>query len=248
MTDLGKNVIKRLNKERIEPRPQWQFRLKKFFSWSLMVLAILLGTLASSLAIFQITHADWELYHRLDYSFMNYLLLIFPYFWLIFLIIFLYMAYKNYRKTDRGYRTSTKILVLLCILVPFLAGFVVYQTGFSEKLELMFEEKLPLYKNLHFGRHRAWMAPQQGALAGEITAILPAQHLQLKDLRGDLWIIDTTRAYWRGHLQPQVGLKIKLMGREESDRRFTASEIRPFYGRGMGKQRPRRGFRRRRRR
>lgn len=243
MTDISKNVIKKIKKEKIEPYSKKHFFLKKSIIWTLFGLAILLGIIASSVAIFQIKHADWDLYHLLDYSLLSYVILIIPYFWLVFLIIFLVVANIYFQRTERGYRIKPALVILAIILLSITGGFLLYQTGFSEKLESIFQEKVPIYRWLHAGRHRVWMSPQKGLLAGEIIKINSAQEIVFKDLNEDHWTVDVSSALWRGRLRPEIGLKIKLMGKMQPDRQFLALEIRPLYGRYHSKHRRARGFR-----
>ena len=242
MTDLSKNVIKKIKKEKIEPYSKKSFFLKKTVTWMLFGLSILLGIIASSVAIFQIKHAEWDLYHLLNYTLLRYIILILPYFWLFFLIIFLVVAYSYFRRTEKGYKINTTLLILSSVLLSIIGGFLLYQTGFSEKLESVFQEKVPIYRWINFGRHRMWMSPQRGLLAGEITKIISSQEIEFMDLQGKNWIIDISKAVWRGRLRPGIGLKVKLIGKITRDNQFMASEIRPLYGRGHGRQRGMRGF------
>lgn len=247
MTDISKNVIKKIKKKKIEPYSKKHFFIKKSMPWILFGLSILLGVIASSVAIFQIKHAEWDLYHLLHYTPLRYAILILPYFWLAFLIIFLVVAYRYFRRTERGYRTNTTLLILSSILLSIIGGFLLYQTGFSEKLESVFQKNIPIYRRMNLGRHRMWMSPQKGLLVGEIIKISSTQEIEFKDLQGDNWKIDISNAYWRGRLRPGIGLKIKLIGKMTGEKQFKANEIRPLYGRGQGREDRRRGFRQKRR-
>ena len=247
MTDISKKVIKKIKKKKIEPYSKKHFFLKKSVPWALFTFSVLLGIIASSVAIFQIKHAGRDLYHLLNYTPLRWVLLILPYFWLVLMVIFLAVAYRNFRRTGRGYRINTTLLILSSILLSIIGGFLLYQTGFSEKLESVFQENIPFYRKMNFGRHRMWMSPKKGVLAGEIVKISSAQEIEFRDLQGNDWRIDISNAHWRGRLRPETGLKIKLIGKMTGNYQFKAMEIRPLYGRGQGRQSKRRGFRQKRR-
>lgn len=242
MTEISKNVIKQIKKEKLKPYPKKYFILKKSVTWTLFGLSILLGIIASSVVIFQIKHTDWDLYHLLNYTLLSYVILILPYFWFAFLFFFLVVAYYYFRRTERGYRINTTIIILSSILLSIIGGLLLYQTGFSESLESVFQEKIPIYRMINYGRHRMWMSPQKGLLAGEIVKLASSQEIKVKDLQGNVWKIDISNTLWRGKLRPEIGLKIKLIGNKTGDNKFIASEIRPLFGRGYGRKHEIRGF------
>ncbi len=106
MTDISKKVIKKIKKKKIEPYSKKHVFIKKSIPWTLLALSVLLGIIASSVVIFQIKHVERDLYHLLNYTPLRYVLLILPYFWLVLLVIFFVVAYRNFRRTERGYRTN----------------------------------------------------------------------------------------------------------------------------------------------
>jgi len=242
MTDISENVIKKIKKENLNPYPKKYFFLKKSVTWTLFGVSILLGIIACSVIIFQIKHTDWDLYHLLNYTFLDYMIIILPYFWIIFLFIFLVVAYFYYRRTAKGHLINTTIIILSSILFSIIGGFLLYQTGFSENLESLFQERIPFYRKLNPGMHRMWMSPQNGLLAGEIVKLISAQVIEIEDLQGNVWEIDISNTIWRGKLRPGIGLKIKLIGKKTGDNKFIAKEIRPLFGRGYGRNRGTRGF------
>ena len=233
MTDISKNVLKKIKIEKIEPYSKKRFFLKKSFVWTLFWLSILLGIVASSVTIFQLKHTEWDLYHRSNYGLIEFLVMAIPYFWLIFLMIFIGIAYHYYRRTEKGYRYHTLLIITMSVIVSIIGGMGVYQTGFSERIEAVFQENIPVYRAINRGRHRMWMSPEQGLLAGEIEEIISVQEIKIIDLHGNNWTIDISSAFWRGRLRPEVGLEIKLIGKMNVKGQFVATEIRPLQGRRM---------------
>ena len=231
MNDISKNILKKIKEEKIQPYSKKHFFLKKSFVWTLFGLSILLGIVSSSVTLFQLKHTDWDLYDRLNYSLLEFLAITIPYFWLIFLMIFIGTAYAYFRRTEKGYRYHTVLIIAASVIVSIVGGIGVYQTGFSEKLEAVFQENIPVYRIINRGRHRMWMSPEQGFLAGEINKIISVQEIELIDLHGNNWVIDISNTLWRGRLRPEVGLEIKLIGKIKVKDQFIATEIRPLQGR-----------------
>jgi hypothetical protein len=232
MTDISKNVIKKIRRERLKPRPRRYYYFRKALIWAMFGLSTLLGIMAASVIVFQIKHADWDLYHLFDYTLLDYVVLMLPYFWFFFLLIFLGVASVYFRRTERGYRFHIAAIISGCLLISVIGGLLLYHTGFSEKLEILFQDKIPVYRTLIPGRHRMWQSPENGLLAGEITELVADRLIGIRDLQGNRWQIDTSNALWRGRLRPEIGLKIKLIGKVIGEKSFAASEIRPLIGRG----------------
>ena len=231
MTDISKNILNKIKKEKIQPYSKKRFFVKKSFIWTLFGLSILLGIVASSVIIFQLKHTDWDLYNLSNYSLLEFLAMAIPYFWLLFLMIFIGLALNYFRRTEKGYRYHTLLIITISVIVSIIGGIGVYQTGFSERLETVFQENIPVYRMINRGRHRMWMSPEQGLLAGEIKEIISVQEIELIDLHGNSWIIDISNAFWRGRLRPEAGLEIKLIGKIKIKGQFVATEIRPIQGR-----------------
>ncbi len=69
MTDISKNTIEKIRKENVQPLPKRYFLLKRSVLWGFFGLSILLGSIAGSIAIFMLTHFEWDLYNRLGHRF-----------------------------------------------------------------------------------------------------------------------------------------------------------------------------------
>ncbi|WP_457565859.1 hypothetical protein [Caldithrix abyssi] len=232
MSDFNKKIIEKIKEENIEPYPKWYFLFKNFLIWLAVGLSLLLGSVASGVAIFQIQHTDWDLYQYLNRGLLEFVILMLPYFWLAFLIVVTGVAYYYFRHTERGYRFSALLVIVASILVSVAGGSVLYHSGLSERLEALFEEKIPFYRGVNDHKRMIWMSPEKGLLAGEITKILPNHRIRLTDLDGKTWEIDVANARWRGRWTYAEGQKIKIIGKMQAEGKFIAEEIRPWQRRG----------------
>ena len=230
MTDISKNTLDKIKKQNVRPIPKYYFLFKRSILWSLFGLSILLGSIASGIVIFLLTHFEWDVYHHLGHSLIGFILLAFPYFWLIFLLGFSIFAYLFFRRTEHGYRYKTVWIVLLSIIFSIAGGALLYVTELPERLENAFQENLPFYRGLENHKRNVWMSPKQGLLAGKIINVSSKESMQIKDLNGMIWNIHIGNTVWRGRLTPSENLEIKIIGHKKEENQFIAKEIRPWKG------------------
>jgi hypothetical protein len=236
MKDVSKHTLDAIKKQHISPRPRSFFFLKRSTVWGLFMLSIVLGALAGAVIIFQLSNAEWELYRHLRHSVIEFLLLVVPYFWVLFLGGLTALSFYYFRRTSGGYRYRTATVVLVNIVLSMLGGTVIHVSGFSERLEVMFQDTIPFYEGVESHKQKIWMAPERGLLAGKISAVMSNGRMVLRDLKGKEWQVDAAGATWRGRLSPVMGLEIKLIGRIDGKDGFIAEEIRPWRGRGKNQR------------
>lgn len=232
MNDISKNTLQKIKHHQIKPYPRRYFFYRRAIVWGVFGIFILLGSIASAVAIYQLKNAEWDLYQHLAHSLPEFVLLVMPYFWLVILLGFTVAAYHNFRQTRTGYRYRMVTVVLLSLLLSVAGGTTLFVAGFSEPLEAVFQENLPFYPGVASHRKKMWMRPRDGLLAGKIIKVLDRDTLRLLDHNGKLWIVDTTGAIWRGRLSPSENLEIKLIGKLKGGTHFSAREIRPWHGQG----------------
>jgi hypothetical protein len=105
--DFQKRILEKIKKEEIKPIPRWFFVLKNSFFLSLFGISIFIGSLAFSILFY--IFSDNTKYILEKYNFEKLKFAIF--FWLIILILFLYLAIKNYKKTENSYKYSLSTIL-----------------------------------------------------------------------------------------------------------------------------------------
>ncbi len=233
MNNISNQVLKQIKENKIKPKPRWYFLTKSYFIWSIFGISIILGSLAFSMVLFIIKQLDWDIYHYIGDSFLKTVFISLPYLWLIFLILFIGIAYYNFIHTKRGYRFKFISIILISLIISVTLGTILYSNGLSENLENIFSEKIPYYHRLVYTCEKQWMQPERGLLAGIITEVgLPDNSFILTDLDNNCWKIQVSKAFWKGKLTPVTGLKIKIIGKLMDDNNFEAMEIRPWQAQG----------------
>ncbi len=232
MKDLSGKILGKIKKENVQPYSRLHFIIHNFVIWSLFIFSSVLGSLACGVVIFQIRHTDWELYHYLNVDYGTFILINMPYFWLVFLLGFMGIAYFYCRRTERGYKCPAALVITASVIFSIAGGIVVYKVDLAERLETVCINNIGFYRKLQEKKTEIWMAPEKGLLAGTISRIISGNKFKLKDLKSRTWQMDVSHARWRGHLKAAAGLKIKIIGRMSGKNSFIVREIRPWQGRG----------------
>lgn len=230
MNDISKDTLRKIKEQGIVPRTKSYFLLKRSTVWGLFGLSVIFGSVAASVAFFQVKNTEWDLFQHYRHSIIEFILLFIPCFWGLFLTGFSIIAYYYFRRTQTGYRYRTTLVVFLSIFLSIMGGAGIYTTGLSERLESVFEEKLPFYRGVNAHNRMVWMSPDKGLLAGKIIDVKEKRILKLKDLEGKEWVVNTEDAVWRGRISPAPDLEIKLIGTRTGQNSFSAREVRPWFG------------------
>ena len=232
MNDLIQKTLNKINKEHIAPEPRWKFLVRKSFYWSLVGVFVFLGALAFSVSYYLISQLDWDLHQTMQRNFFFYSVSILPYFWLIFLLSFLVVAFFSLRNTERGYRFHWSGVLSVIILSLLLVAVFFYKFNLGGKMNNWIVGHVPYATEHTVTKEVQWMQPEDGLLAGTILNIEKSQ-FQLEDLRGKLWVIDFGKeTKIRPAVDFSVGQMVKIIGNKKDDKTFEAVELRPWVGRG----------------
>ncbi len=237
MTELSKKILEKIEQEQIRPYPKQYFWFKRSVIWGLFALSVLFGALSSGLVIYHLGHTEWDLYPHFNQHFWQFVLSSIPYLWLVFLVAFSLLIYHYFRQTERGYRYRASLVIFASIALSLLGGVVLNEMQVPQGLDSYLEKTVPFYKGLHKRRMEMWVSPQNGLLAGTVEKIESDGQLRLKDFKGNVWEVDVSQALWRGRIDRQQGVRIKIIGKMVNDSSFRAQEIRPWMGRGKGQGR-----------
>jgi len=224
---ISDKVFDRIKKDDVKPIPKWQFVLKNGFLW--LLLAILIGGAAIALGItwLQFGDIEWDLRPRLGLGIAQFVLAVFPYFWLAILGLVGVLAYFNFMATPKGYRYPKYQIILFGILIVILTGAAVRYLGFARNIHDRILEGAPQFKHLIESKERLYNLPDKGLLAGEIieydntTAIV-------QSFDGRQWQVDIEDLKLPENKQLEEGQKIKLLGEKVGDDSFKANEARPW--------------------
>lgn len=232
MTDLSKNTLQIIERNNINPYPKSYFFFKRSVIRTLFFISVMLGSVASGVALYQLKQTDWELLRYFSNDLFRYLFIAIPYFWIFFLSGFTGFIYYYFRRLGKGYRYNSIVVILSSVILSVTGGLILNESVIPIRLESLMEQHFAFYESSEKRKQEVWSSPGDGLLAGIIEKNIPKEQIMLTDFNGTTWTIDVSTAFFRGKMMPAEGLKIKLIGRQTGNRQFKAGEVRLWDGQG----------------
>lgn len=231
---FDEKLIAKIKNAKLFPKPRWQFLLKNYVIWVSGILALIIGALAVSVMIYLLKYNDWDIYYQTKKSFLEFFILTLPYFWFIFLSIFVFIVFYNFKHTEKGYRYSSFLLASVSVILSIFLGVIFFTTGVGEKLDDVLGRQAPFYDSV-FNRHvDFWSQPADGRLSGMIISQSDKTEFLLIDRSQEEWLIEAENAKSHSGEEIVVGQPINLLGREDGENIFRVDEILPVRaGRGF---------------
>ncbi len=231
MQEISKKIIDKIKNEDLKPTPKWHFLLRDYIIWSFFIISILLGSISFSVIIFFLSQGDWDVYKFLNKGLLEYVILSFPYFWMIFIFFFLGVAYYNCKHTKAGYKYNHYLIIIFSIIISFLLGFTMFIFGFGEKVDSILIGRFPRYEQNLMNRQKAiWNHPEEGLLIGNIIGF-QGRNFNLKDFDKRVWQVRGNDATWIGGIpKKDEEILVKIIGKKEGAFIFRAKIIKRIKG------------------
>lgn len=228
MTKFSESIVGKINKERIAPVPRWHFLFKDGMFWVLFVFSVILGSLSFSVIIHIAKSGDMSVFNHLQGSLFTSAVMLLPYFWLLFLIIFMVVAFLNWKCTKIGYHYKRRWIILGSVGVSVLIGSIFYASGMAKEIDKLMTVSIPLYnQSKHEALNELWSQPENGLLSGKIIEINEADELLIvRDESGKSWTVADSGVDWENDEMEKRGKIIKIIGRKNGEACFEAKEIR----------------------
>lgn len=225
-------VIDRIKNNNIKPRGSWWFILKNFLIWFFAFLSLVISSISFSIVILLSKNINVSFCMEMQTSFVKTVFLTVPYFWIIFLALFIFLVYRQIRKTKRGYLYPLKYIIFLSFAISLFLGSIIYSTGLSKKIDEFLSYEAPLYRELINPQINFWFAPEKGRLLGLVNEKHPETN--------SLTVVDIDGKYWNVQVSPNSNLNIiptekplRFVGRKINENEFMVYKIAPFSsGRG----------------
>lgn len=225
---LPEKIIEEIKKQGIEPRPRWQFLLKRSVLWSLAVFSIVLGGIAIAIIIFTFIDHDASVRVYLQGSAVEDILLAIPYFWLVTLAVLTGVAKYAVRHTKFGYRYATTRIMAAVLIGGTVLGITLNVMDVAGSIQDFLVETVPAYDVLMYTSKDAWSRPEKGALGGTVTNIGNSEYFELLDFHKKTWRIDTRELQDHMNISVKQGMVIKIIGTQEDSSTFRAGQIFPW--------------------
>lgn len=229
---ISDKVLERI--ENATPRSRTYFLLRNAGMWVLASLSIVIGALAVSSIIFRAVNAGAAL--RPGTPPVSEVLLVVPFLWIILLVAFGYLAYREIRSTRKGYKYEFSTLILGTLLASCVLGIVFYTTGAGFILDRAAARLLPFHADLERVQRDRWQKPEDGFLVGVITARTD-NGITLTDPTNVIWNVSFAESLSTTSIaslaeEERIGIRGQLLNANEHT--FLACSVRSleFEGRG----------------
>jgi len=211
MSNISKQVLNNIQDKK--PKPKWEFLLKNYVIWFLFAISIIIGSLAVSIIIFMLRNNAPAFLIKL------------PLFWIVILGIFLFLAFYNMQHTEKGYKYSSYIILLISVLISIALGSLIYSFGIADNLEKGAYNRFPIYQKMMHMKAKSLNVPEKGMLAGIIY-----EDCKLKCFDNKIWDISAKEC-------KPINMRVMLKGEQLSDNEFRADYIIPWFERKPPKMR-----------
>ena len=238
---FNNKLIEKLKGEDIKPRPRWQFVVRHLSFWLGGTLALVISSLSASVMIYFFSFDELAFYGSLGKQAAGAWFLVFPYFWVIFLAIFVLIISYNIKKIGKSYRYPVWLIIIVSVLSSLILGAGFFALGSGEKIDNLLGRRAPFYDKILNPRVDFWSHPESGRLAGLVIS-----HPQ----DGSFALVDRDRQEWQvsfserenhfAWLDDLLGKPVMISGRRGSNHSFAAERISPMHpGNGFFNERNR---------
>jgi hypothetical protein len=218
MSSILEKVTKNIEEKKINPRPRYYFLFKNYGLLVLFTLSILCGATIASTILFMFVDYDYN-------AFQDFIISL-PYFWIVFLSIFIISAYYNFRNTSTGYRHEIYKIILISLLLSLAIGIVFFLMGLDSEVDELFSQKVPFYENFIYNKDDVYNSPEKGLLSGRVVDLIGMDKFILKDFNGKIWQIGGSDLEDCNFLKIQNNLELRLIGEQTGENTFDAKIIR----------------------
>ncbi|EKE18974.1 MAG: hypothetical protein ACD_9C00181G0003 [uncultured bacterium] len=228
MTKFSESIIDKIRCEHIAPVPRWHFLFKSFAFWSLFVISVILGSLSFSVIVHIVNSGDWDIFNHLQGNLITSTVMLLPYFWLLFLILFAIIAYFNCKCTKQGYRFRRRWILLGSVALSVFFGSIFYALGMAKEMDRLMAKSMPFYdRSKHNARTELWLHPESGLLVGRVTEVDELENkISIIDEEGKDWSISKEQDVREQKAHIKKGKTVKVIGKKKGDAEFCAKEIR----------------------
>jgi hypothetical protein len=219
MSKFSHRLLKKIQKQKIAPRPAWYFAVRKISLWIALVLLLIGGGIVTGVVIKFFTQTDLELlphYPGGIFHFAGRFAVLF-FLGIAVLAAVLFLAVAVFREMPRGYRIKSGVVLLAVLALSIFFGASLLNTTFFNNWE-----------RAHFARmreHMLWSDPERGLLSGRIVQNLSGG-IVVEDLNGARFSVDLSAARQLPLLPFTVGEEIRVVGERISPEILRAHFIR----------------------
>lgn len=231
MSEFSQKTLAEITRKNIRPIPFWVAWLRNSAYWVGALVLVLFSALATGTSFHAVSEIDWDAYIKADFSWLQIILSGAPLVLMAFIVLFFWMTLYFFHQTRYGYRYPTSFLVAVFFSTSVVFGYFIEISPLDEPTENFLLYALPhadtLPTNLIPTAARQWSQPEKGLLGGTVVSSNDTD-FQLIDTSEKLWTVEYSSAEIASDTSLEPDEAIKVIGNQEGDDAFTASEIRDW--------------------
>lgn len=237
-------LFERIEAESITPTPKMAFVASEWGIWLVWVLTVVFGAAALAISGYVAMSAHYAIYEATHENFLTFMVAIMPYIWVGLFALMTYISVYEIKKTKRGYRYSTVLILGSNVLFTILGAMLLHCLGLGYTLDKKLGEQIGMYMSLEKKEQMMWQTPNQGRLLGVIEPVAVEGReeviLNFKDIKGVLWRLSTAELSERERLLLGRAMPVRLLGTTTSEFSFHVCGVFPW---DQGRAMPRREMR-----
>ncbi len=224
---FNNKILDRIHKEKMSPRSRWYFMTERWFFMTLIVVAIIIGSVAVTTSVFILTDHDWFAIDHLQEGLFLHIIKTIPYLWIVIIAGVIAITYFNIKKVRRGYRYGSQKIIVGSLFLSIVLGTALFFAGVGKYLDYYFDHYIPSYKTLVSSNSDIWIYPEDGLLSGRIITA-SANSFTLIDIDEQPWIVATDAATQIDSAAIIPGKYVKIVGTMIDGSNFSADMVLPW--------------------
>lgn len=227
MSKLDDEVLAKIERLGLKPRPYIAFLAMRSAFWSLAALSVLIGGISVAVLIFAAFDLARTGGRGLDEMPFDDVALALPAFWGFFFAFFAMSAWFCVSRTKRGYRYRPSLVIALSAAASLLLGSALYSIEAGRIIHEYLSAQVPAYARYTTIPYAEWSRPDLGYLGGEAMS-LEGETLRLRAFDGTEWMVDIKGAAISTDGTPVEEGDVAIRGTRTGLNSFKASTIAPF--------------------
>lgn len=185
MSKIRESILQGIHSGAIKPRSRGHYLVLHTLLWIACISALIFGTLSVALLFFELNSPEYVFMQWMEENDLLWLRVL-PLFWSFCAVIALVLWYLLFSKTERGYRVSTFLILVLLCWGSLAGGFSLYYSGIIHLGDKQIRKLEPRYDHFRNRFQLTLPGPEQGELFLRVQSH-NGSLWKGKSLNGDTW-------------------------------------------------------------
>ena len=167
---LENKIIDKIKDEKLKPTSFWYFFFRDFSLWGAVILSIIFVSLSLAPIIFILNNLETDYIKHIDQSPLNFYFHIIPYPFIIFALLFTFLAMVAWQKTKNGYKFEGRKILVVSGILSLIFGILLNDFTIGKILDDNFHDPVfNSYKSVQERRMENWNHPEIGRFIGNVS-------------------------------------------------------------------------------